>query len=137
MAMATAETICGHLLIAGFEVLFLAGAAWVWRELARMRVNGPCQIGLGLLVVLRLSEATAFASTGSMRGLDWTWLTETLFSFAFLYMLYHVGVLVATTRAGLGQGQRPRGRTAVTGRKACPTNGDGRRHRPARWPASP
>jgi cbb3-type cytochrome oxidase subunit 3 len=96
--MTTAEAICGYAVAGGFELLFLAGVAWVWRELARMRVNGPCQIVLGLLVALRLSTAVAWASTGSGWAMDWTWLAEGLFSFAFLYMLYHVGGLIAASR---------------------------------------
>lgn len=98
MAMATTETICSYAAGGVIELLFLAGAAWVWRELARMRVNGPCQIGLGLLVVLRMSAAMAWASTGSAGTIDWAWLTEALFSFAFLYMLYHVGGLITACR---------------------------------------
>lgn len=98
MAMATTETICSYVAAGGFELLFLAGAAWVWRELARMRVNGPCQIGLGLLVVLRLSTAVAWASAENARAIDWAWLTEGLFSFAFLYMMYHVGGLISACR---------------------------------------
>lgn len=99
MAMATTtEAICSYAAAGGLELLFLAGAAWVWRELARMRVNGPCQLGIGLLVVLRISAAMAWAATESTRAMDWARLTEGLFSFAFLYMLYHVGGLIATCR---------------------------------------
>lgn len=99
MAMATTtEAICSYVAAGGLELLFLAGAAWVWRELARMRVNGPCQLGIGLLVVLRMSAAMACASTESAGTIDWAWLTEALFSFAFLYMLYHVGGLISACR---------------------------------------
>lgn len=82
----------------GFELLFLAGAVWVWHALARAQVNGLCRIALALLVSLRVSAAVAVASTGEARAMNWAWLTEGLFSFAFLYMLYHFGGLVSTCR---------------------------------------
>lgn len=96
--MTPAEVVWAHALTAGCEAVFLGGAAWVWRALMRLNVNGPCQLGIGLLVVLRLSVLVSVLSGGDGNPLDYAWLTEALFSFVFLYTLYHMGVLIATCR---------------------------------------
>ncbi len=97
--MTPAESVCAWLLVAGLEIAFLVGVALVWRSLARLHVNGPCQLGLALLVMVRLSTASLPAATDSCTGaLSWTWLTEALFSFVFLYTLYHMGMLIAACR---------------------------------------
>lgn len=95
--MTGTETIGAQVLVQTCELLFLSAAVWVWRELARMGVNGPCQIGLGLLVLLRLSAAVTSA-THPGRVLDWAWLTGALFSFVFLYTLYQMGLLICAWR---------------------------------------
>lgn len=71
---------------------------WVWRALMRLRVNGPCQIGIALLVLLRVSSTAAVLVGAEQASLDYAWLTEALFSFVFLYTLYHMGVLIAVCR---------------------------------------
>ncbi len=96
--MTPTEMICSQVVMGACEVLFLAGVAWVWRELMRMRVNGACQMGLALLVLVRLSAAASGAIGPAARALDWMWLTEALFSFVFLYTLYHMGVLISACR---------------------------------------
>ena len=80
------------------EVLFLAGAAWVWRELARRSVNGACQLGLSLLVLLRLSGAVTNVGRAPSEAMSWAWLTGAVFSFVFLYTLYHMGMLISACR---------------------------------------
>lgn len=96
--MTPAELITARLLTTGCDAMFLCGAAWAWRALMRMGVNGPCQLGIGLLVVLRLSAMASVVSGVDANPLDYAWLTETLFSFVFLYTLYHMGVLIAMCR---------------------------------------
>jgi hypothetical protein len=96
--MTPAELVCAQVVAAGCETVFLGGAAWVWRALMRLNVNGPCQLGIGLLVVLRLSVAASVFSGMDATPLDYAWLTETLFSFVFLYTLYHMGILIAMCR---------------------------------------
>jgi hypothetical protein len=96
--MTPADVLCGQVLLAACEGLFLAGAVWVWRALLKMDVNGPCQLGIGLLVLLRLRTMIAAVGGPGSMALDWAWLTEALFSFVFLYTLYHMGVLISTCR---------------------------------------
>ncbi|MGC9318682.1 MAG: hypothetical protein ACP5KN_11695 [Armatimonadota bacterium] len=96
--MATAELICAQVVTLLCEGLFLAGAALVWRALTRMRINGACQLGLGLLVLLRVSAAASTIGGSSQNPLTWVWLTEALFSFSFLYLLYHMGALISACR---------------------------------------
>lgn len=98
MTMTPAEVLSAHVVMSMWEILFLAGAAWVWRELQRMGVNGACQLGLGLLVLLRLSALISSPPTTTGKTMDWTWLTGTVFSFVFLYTLYHMGVLIRSYR---------------------------------------
>jgi hypothetical protein len=95
--MTPAELICARLLTAGCEAAFLGGAVCVWRALMRINVNGPCQLGIALLVLLRVS-AMAGILGGETSPLDYMWLTEAVFSFVFLYTLYHMGVLIAMCR---------------------------------------
>ncbi len=93
-----ADLLFAQILAAACEGLFLAGAIYVWRALMRMKVNGVCQIGIALLVLLRLNGVVhAFSGTEQM-ALGWAWLTEALFCFVFLYTLYHMGVLIAVCR---------------------------------------
>jgi len=96
--MTPAEEVCARVVMEVCEVLFLGGAAWVWRELARRGVNGPCQLGLGLLVLLRLSAAVSNAGAPPTEAMSWTWLTGAVFSFVFLYTLYHMGLLISACR---------------------------------------
>ena len=96
--MTPAELVCAQVLTAGCDAMFLGGAAWVWRALMRLNVNGPCQLGIGLLVMLRLSAMASVVTAGSGNPLNYAWLTEALFSFVFLYTLYHMGVLIAMCR---------------------------------------
>jgi len=96
--MTPAELVCAQVLTAGCEAVFLGGAAWVWRALLRLNVNGPCQLGIGLLVMLRLSAMASVVSGVDANPMDYAWLTEALFSFVFLYTLYHMGVLIAMCR---------------------------------------
>lgn len=96
--MTPAELICAQVLTAGCEAAFLGAAAWVWRALMRMNVNGPCQLGIGLLVVLRFRAMASVVSGVDATPLDYAWLTEATFSFVFLYTLYHMGVLIAMCR---------------------------------------
>jgi len=96
--MTPAELMCTRGLMTGCELVFLVGAVWVWRALVRMRVNGACQLGLGLLVVVRAAAAVGMAGDATASPLDWAWLTEVLFSFVFLYTLYHMGVLISMCR---------------------------------------
>lgn len=92
------EMLCSQVVILGFEGVFLAGVAWVWRALMRMRVNGACQLGLGLLAIVRISSALTAIDGADGLVLGWAWLTEALFSFVFLYTLYHMGVLISMCR---------------------------------------
>jgi len=96
--MTPAEGVCARVVMDVCEVLFLAGAAWVWPELARRGVNGACQLGLGLLVLLRLSAAVSNVGTTPTEAMSWTWLTGAVFSFVFLYTLYHTGMLISACR---------------------------------------
>ncbi|MEA3400652.1 MAG: hypothetical protein U9R79_05335 [Armatimonadota bacterium] len=96
--MTPAELMCAQVVTLVCEGLFLAGAALVWRALYHMRINGACQLGLGLLVVLRVSAAASTIGGPPQNPLTWTWLTEVLFSFSFLYLLYHMGALVSACR---------------------------------------
>ena len=96
--MTPAEGVCARMVMDMCEVLFLAGSVWVWRELARMGVNGACQFGLGLLVLLRLSVAVSSVGALGTDAMSWTWLTGAVFSFVFLYVLYHMGVLISACR---------------------------------------
>ncbi len=93
--MTPAELVCARVLTAGCEAVFLGGAVWVWRALMRLHVNGPCQLGISLLVLLRLSAMAAVMSGANASPLTYAWLTEAMFSFVFLYTLYHMGVLIA------------------------------------------
>ena len=96
--MTPADTLCAQVLAAGLEGLFLGGAIWVWRALMRMNVNGACQLGIVLLVLLRLNGAVFAFSEPERLALNWAWLTEALFCFVFLYTLYHMGVLISVSR---------------------------------------
>lgn len=96
--MTPAELIYARVLTTGCEAAFLGGAVWVWRALMRLHVNGPCQLGIGLLVLLRISAIAAVVSGTNASPLNYTWLTEAVFSFVFLYTLYHMGVLIAGCR---------------------------------------
>ena len=98
MTMMPAEAISAQVVMSLWEVLFLAGVAWVWRELQRMGINGACQLGLGLLVLLRLSALISSINAATDKAMDWAWLTSTVFSFVFLYTLYHVGMLIRSYR---------------------------------------
>lgn len=93
--MTPAEVIYARALTAGCEAAFLGGAVWVWRALMRLHVNGPCQLGIGLLVLLRVSAMAAVVSGANAGPLTYAWLTEAMFSFVFLYTFYHMGVLIA------------------------------------------
>lgn len=93
------DAFCQTALVVILDVLLCAGAVLVWRSLAGMRVNGPCQLGLALLVLAQLvSDATAIGQHNETL-LNWPWLLHTVFCFVFLYMLYHVGVLISTCRS--------------------------------------
>ncbi|NLO05882.1 MAG: hypothetical protein GX131_08655 [candidate division WS1 bacterium] len=96
--MTPTEIVLAQVLAGACEAMFLGGAVWVWRALMEMGVNGPCQLGIGLLVALRLSAATSALGTGGLPPLDLTWLVGAAFSFLFLYTLYHMGVLIAACR---------------------------------------
>ncbi|MGM0492871.1 MAG: hypothetical protein ACQER1_08000 [Armatimonadota bacterium] len=92
------------------ELAFLAAAAWVWRALMRLKVNGPCRLAIGLLVTMRLGRAVSMMSAGGLSSLDYAWLVEVVFSFVFVYTLYHVGALIAMLRtagATATNGSRP------------------------------
>lgn len=96
--MTPTDLIAAQVLTAGCEALFLAGAIWTWRALMRMRVNGACQMGIILLVLLRVNGAVFVFSGPEPMPLDFAWLTETVFCFVFLYTLYHMGVLISAYR---------------------------------------
>ncbi len=97
-AMTPAEGVCTRVVMEVCEVLFLVGSAWVWQELARRGVNGACQLGLSLLVLLRLSAAVSNVSRPPTEAMSWTWLAGAVFSFVFLYTLYHMGMLISACR---------------------------------------
>ena len=93
------DALCQTALVVALDVVLCAGAGLVWRLLVGMRVNGPCQLGLALLVLAQLvSDATAIAQCDEAL-LNWPWLLHTVFCFVFLYMLYHVGVLISAFRS--------------------------------------
>jgi len=86
-------------LVVTLDILLCAGATLVWRALLGMGVNGPCQLGLALLVLAQLvSDATSISERNAAL-LNWSWLLHTVFCFVFLYMLYHVGALVSACRS--------------------------------------
>jgi hypothetical protein len=96
--MTPAELISAQVITVSCEVAFLAAAAWVWRALARLNVNGPCRLGIGLLVTMRLGRIVSMVSAGGASPLGYGWLAEVVFSFVFVYTLYHVGALIAMLR---------------------------------------
>jgi hypothetical protein len=96
--MTPAELISAQVITVSCEVAFLAAAALVWRALARMNVNGPCQLGIALLVMTRLGRMVSMASAAGASPPGYAWLTEVVFSFVFIYTLYHVAALIAMCR---------------------------------------
>ncbi len=98
MTMSLGDALCATVLVVTCDVLLCVGGLVVWRSLARIRVNGPCQLGLALLVLTQLVSDASSLGQGSRAAVDWPWLLRTVFCFVFLYMLHHVGVLISTCR---------------------------------------
>jgi len=112
--MTPAEQIFAQVLTVACDAAFLCAAAWVWRALMRRHVNGPCQLGIGLLVMLRLSAMASVVGGGDATPLDYAWLTEALFSFVFLYTLYHMGVLISRCRTAATKATKATEATTAT-----------------------
>ena len=92
------DTLCQMALVVSLDLVLGVGAVLVWRALVAMRVNGPCQLSLALLVVAQLGSDLASLEKRGEAVMDWTWLLHTIFCFVFLYMLYHVGALISASR---------------------------------------
>jgi hypothetical protein len=96
--MDLSDALYATLLVVTCDALLCIGGVLVWRSLVRMRVNGPCQLSLGLLMLAQLvADASALGRHGAAPA-DWPWLLHTVFCFVFLYMLYHVGVLISACK---------------------------------------
>ena len=80
------------------DVGFLACALLIWWRMWRHGVNRPGQIGLALLVAARLAEGLSRLHTGHVPPSPYAWLAGTIFSFVFLYTLYHMGRLLEAAR---------------------------------------
>jgi hypothetical protein len=84
-----------QLLAAGLlEVMLALALAAVAAAMQRMRVNGPCQLCLVLLVAWR-----ACALVGECeRGLGAGYFAGLAFAYVFLYAIYHLTVLIHDLR---------------------------------------
>jgi len=91
------------LLVAGINGLFLGCCVWVWRGLGRRGINGACRMCLTLLVAARMTDwGPAPGDLQTSVGL-WRWGLGVAFGFMFLYVLHHLGELIAAAWAARGR----------------------------------
>lgn len=89
---------CTLVLTSSFEVLLWIGAALVWLAVSHTRAAGPCRLAVGLLVGAQLCSSAGSVAGAHPVAADWTWLLQTIFYFTFLYLLYHMAVLLSVCR---------------------------------------
>ena len=93
--MGELKLICAAVLTGGLNVLLWAGAALVWQAAGQTAAAGPCRLGVGLLVASQLCSNTGALLDGHAPAVGWVWLLQTSLYFAFLYLLYHMTVLLS------------------------------------------
>lgn len=79
-------------------VLLWLGAVLVWLAVSHTRAAGPCRLAVGLLVGTQLCSTAGTVVGGRPVAANWAWLLETTCYFAFLYLLYHMAVLLSVCR---------------------------------------
>ncbi len=98
MRMMGISPTCSLVLTSSFQVLMWLGAGVVWLALSHTSATGPCRLAVGLLLGTQLCSSIG-ARVGTETGtVDWTWLLQMMLYFAFLYLLYHLGMLLSLCR---------------------------------------
>ena len=86
------------LLVGVIDVGFFVCLVLTWLFLWRRKVNGACQLSLGLLGAAQLAELIQRWPQGLLPADPWLWLWRMAFSFVFLYMMVHIGWLIEAAR---------------------------------------
>jgi len=96
------------LLVGVVDVGFFGCLILTWLFLWQRRVNGPCQLSLGLLGAAHAAELVQRWPQGLVPANPWIWLWRMAFAFVFVYMMVHIGWLIEAARRHVtGHQRRP------------------------------